>query len=274
MKPIKLAFVPVLGKKIIPFFAFKLLPLVMLTGCQSEFAAYRDKSLERKPELMKSTIYVQTARGSFNHQAVSRLYQYEQRSSGDYRFSGTPLQTFENAAHNNAPAFVALRNDLIPGHLVNATVEAMKLYRVTCVTAGVSMPIEMCLLRTRSSVEKGIPLAYIASHPAALLQVGEWKSGKQLNEIDEPDGTSAAASRLASGEYSERTGAIGSCALAKLYHNLIVAESGIQDRKNNKTLFGRLKVEKRENAITEAQAREELKQVIAQAKELDKWSDE
>ena len=251
---------------------FQVLLFLILGGCQLQPADNLKKGIDKKGEIVTSAIYVQAAKGSFNHQAVSRLYQYERKGDVDFLFSGTPLNTFENAWKHQGQAFVALRNDLVPGHLIKATVDALKEYRVVSVTAGVSQPIQMCLLRTRQAVDQNLPLITIASHPAALAQIGKWKSGKQLKEIEVPKGTSEAARLLAEGIYSADSGAIGPCMLEDLYKNLVVVESGIQDREGNTTLFGRLQVEKRDRPVTEDQARIDLNQIIEQARVLARWS--
>ncbi|WP_263081653.1 hypothetical protein [Endozoicomonas sp. Mp262] len=237
-----------------------------LTGCQLNNSSKPDSSPGKGLSTMSAAIYVQAAPGSFNHQAITQLYQNHSHEGPAFIFSGTPLKTFEQAWKNSAEAFVALRNDLISGHLVKATVEAIQEYRVIDVTDSISLPIEMCLLRTRKSVNQKQSLQVIISHPAALGQITQWKKGKNLEELQEPDGTSIAAKRLAEGKLSERTGAIGPCLLENLYPSLIVVEKGIQDSADNTTLFGQLKVEKREAPIPEDVARRELSEVIKKAR--------
>lgn len=218
--------------------------------------------------IVEPVIYVQATKGSFNHQAIKRLSKHKGKSWTNFQFSGTPLNTLKDAWKHGAQAFVALRNDLVPGNLVHATVEAMKEYKVIHVTAGIIHPIEMCLLRTRQAVEQQLPLQMITSHPAALAQVGKWKAGKKYKEVEEALGTAEAAKLLSKGKYSSSAGAIGSCTLAELYDNLVVIETGIQDCENNKTLFGCLQVEKRDATVSGDQVLAELKQVIEKATAL------
>lgn len=243
-----------------------LLVCLLSIGCSIHSENNLNVSMQEEKRKLSSVVYVQAAQGSFNHQAIKRLY--KGKTGLDYRFSGTPLNTFEHAAKNDAQAFVALRNDLVPGHLVKATVEALKEYKIISVTAGVKQRIEMCLLRTQSAVEQQLALKTIASHPAALAQIGKWKAGKRYQEIEEPKGTSEAARILSEGLYADDSGVIGPKALVELYTNLVIVETGIQDREDNTTLFGQLWVQKREQSVSEQQATTELEQVIKEATAL------
>jgi len=222
-------------------------------------------------QVNNSVTYVQAGEGSYNHQAISRLSQHE-GVTPEYKFSGTPLHTFQKADSNHTQAFVALRNDIVKGHLIEETVKAVQQYKITHVTAAVAEPIAMCLLRTKTAISQQLPLKAIASHPAALAQVTKWKSGKALSELSEPKGTSEAARLLSVGAYPETTAAIGSCMLPELYPSLSVAEYNIQDIENNTTLFGRFYVEKREKSISKKDAIEALKAVIDEAYPLSEWS--
>ena len=241
---------------------------VLLAACQLHDSTEITSKIDKDMSAMPSVIYIQAAIGSFNHQAVNQLYKQKDRERIHYAFSGTPLKTFENAWNNDAEAFVALRNDLVPGNLIKATVDALKEYRVVEVTAAVSLPIQMCLFRTRDAIKQNQPLNMISSHPAALAQISKWKAGKNLEEVEEPNGTSVAARNLAEGKLPIQGGAVGSCMLDELYPELVVVESGIQDAAENHTLFGRLRVEKRNNPVSEAQAKADLQQVIIRAKSM------
>ncbi|WP_330926031.1 prephenate dehydratase domain-containing protein [Candidatus Sororendozoicomonas aggregata] len=240
--------------------------VVALSGCQQKSTSVKT-SHEQALAATNTTIYVQASEGSYNHQAVSLLSKEEGKSNIQYSFAGTPLNTFAEAANANTEAFVALRNDIIPGHFVAATIDAFKYYKPKAVTGGVNLPIEMCLLRTKASIDKGVPLKRIASHPAALAQINHWKANKDLTELPLPEGTAAAARDVANGTLSADTGAIGACMLDQLYPALTVVERNIQDSDNNHTFFGRLTVEKRPEVVSEAEAKQALAKVVKQAKQ-------
>ena len=65
---------------------------------------------------------IQASNGSFNHLAVMKLY--GDGNNLELNFCDSPLNTFYQAEQNEAEAFVALRNDLVKGNLIDATVQA------------------------------------------------------------------------------------------------------------------------------------------------------
>ncbi len=203
---------------------------------------------------------IQASNGSFNHLAVMKLY--GDCNSLELNFCGSPLNTFCQAEQNKAEAFVALRNDLVMGNLIDATVQACKVFQIRKVSGVARLPINMCLLRTVEAVEENVPLAKIASHPAALAQVTAWKDKQNLTEIEDPAGTSEAAQKLATNYFSSNTGVIGSAFLATLYPDLVITEEQIQDSNDNTTLFGQLAVSRRESPISGTDARKELQATI------------
>jgi prephenate dehydratase len=209
-----------------------------------------------------SPIFVQAGAGSFNHEAAKLMFGAH-FGSLDIQFAGTPLDAMVKAAKENGLAFTAVSNTLVPGNLVQATVDAIKEYQIIEVKESITMKIEQCLLRHMRAIAEKTPLTQIASHPAALLQIAHWKSEKKLVEISEPLGTSKAADRLSRGEYSLETGVIGPKVAADVYKDLAVVVCGIQDNETNATTFGLLKVVRREEPITEPKAREELREAIS-----------
>ncbi len=211
-------------------------------------------------------IYVQASEGSFNNQAVDRLLK-QRGELAQLHFSGSPLQTFEQAEAQHAMAFTALENSTIAGRLVKASLLALQDYEVVSVEAAIRIPIEMCLLRSKVAIDSDQPLLAIASHPAALGQINRWKAAKHLQEIAVAAGTAAAAGQLASGQLAPTTGVVGPCMLPELYPALLVTEQGIQDNDNNQTLFGLMIVNKRPAAISAEQSRKALTAVVRMAEQ-------
>ncbi|WP_419833978.1 hypothetical protein [Endozoicomonas atrinae] len=83
---------------------------------------------------------IQASNGSFNHLAVMKLY--GDGNNLELNFCGSPLNTFYQAEQNEAEAFVALRNDLVKGNLIDATVQACKVFQIRKVSAVVRLPIK------------------------------------------------------------------------------------------------------------------------------------
>ncbi|WP_018692383.1 prephenate dehydratase domain-containing protein [Algicola sagamiensis] len=222
----------------------------------------------------RSSVFIQASEGSFNHQAIQKLYREKQATLPKLQFSGTPLRTFEAAAESDLPAFVAIHNTLIPGHLVQASIKALQSYRVTKVHAGVILPIQMCVLRHHQAISTKVPLEKIASHPAALKQITQWKTANQVNEISVPKGTAEAARQVANQELPLHSAAIGSCLLAKIYPELVVVEKGIQDSQNNQTTFAMMSVMKRDNSLSQSDAAKELANIVSAAQHAQKQRDQ
>ncbi|MCO7188895.1 MULTISPECIES: gamma subclass chorismate mutase AroQ [unclassified Pseudoalteromonas] len=208
-------------------------------------------------------VYVQAGPGSFNHAALDLL---ESRHDDAYHrlYSGTPENTYAAAVTETAWAFSALANSTINGQLVPAIVKAMRNYKVTELSAAVRMPIEMCVF----GVDQASPITHVASHPAALKQIGQWLNTHQLQTIPVPKGTNEAARLLAQGLFEHGTVAVGSCALNSVYPELTLREVGIQDNADNHTLFALMKMETRPEQISEDEARSALAQVVNQANVL------
>jgi prephenate dehydratase len=217
-----------------------------------------------------SPVYVQASEGSFNNAAINQLYTNSDQQRPDYVFSGTPLQTFVAAETHSAFAFTALENSTIKGNLVQATLKAIQEYKVIEVKAAIRTPIEMCLLRSKTDISAKKTLIQIASHPAALKQIDNWKSQySTLDELSIPKGTAEAARMVATGELPSGTGAIGACMLEDLYPQLVVTEKSIQDNKDNRALFALMKLTKRDTPISQKQADQELREVIHKSTKLE-----
>ncbi|WP_274026710.1 prephenate dehydratase domain-containing protein [Vibrio parahaemolyticus] len=218
------------------------------------------------------SVFAQASRGSFNDAAITKLFEQQPSLSAPVTFAGTPSNTFQQSIDNSALAFSAVENSTIDGRLVQATVEAFQQYRLLSVKAFIETPIEMCVLMNQQDVANDTAITMIASHPAALKQINVWKAGIQPKELEIPEGTAAAAKLVADRELPTGTAAIGACVLDTVYTNLKVVEKGVQDNKNNKTSFLLMKVEPREQTISEAEARKELTAAIEMGKKLAKVS--
>ncbi|AEX21521.1 prephenate dehydratase domain-containing protein [Vibrio sp. EJY3] len=218
------------------------------------------------------SVFAQASRGSFNDAAITKLFEQQPSLSASVTFAGTPSNTFQQSIDNSALAFSAVENSTIDGRLVQATVEAFQQYRLLSVKAFIETPIEMCVLMNQQDVANDKAISMIASHPAALKQINTWKTGIQPKELEIPEGTAAAAKLVADRELPTGTAAIGACVLDTVYTNLKVVEKGVQDNKNNKTSFLLMKVEPREQKISEAEARIELTAAIEMGKKLAKVS--
>ncbi|EOX4938243.1 prephenate dehydratase [Vibrio alginolyticus] len=218
------------------------------------------------------SVFAQASRGSFNDAAITKLFEQQPSLSASVTFAGTPSNTFQQSIDNSALAFSAVENSTIDGRLVQATVEAFQQYRLLSVKAFIETPIEMCVLMNQQDVANDTAITMIASHPAALKQINAWKAGIQPKELEIPEGTAAAAKLVADRELPTGTAAIGACVLDTVYTNLKVVEKGVQDNKNNKTSFLLMKVEPREQTISEAEARKELTAAIEMGKKLAKVS--
>ncbi len=213
-------------------------------------------------------VFVQASKGSFNDAAISKLFASKPELKTEVTFAGTPTNTFKLADESQSLAFSAVENSTIDGRLVQATVDALKLYKITQVKAFTTIPIEMCVLMTYQDVEQHKSISLIASHPAALKQINMWKRTINAKELSVPEGTSAAAKQVSQGELPSGSAAIGACVLSTVYPNLTIVEKGVQDNKDNKTSFLLVDVEKRPTPISENEARQELAKAIEEGKKL------
>ncbi len=204
-------------------------------------------------------IFVQAGKGSFNHQAINLLFkEMGNVEMPEIIFCGTPLNAMEKAEQSGNFAFMAVENTIVPGNLIFATIEALRQFAITEISAGVNMKIKQCLIRNKRAIETNAKLRKIASHPAALRQINVWKTNKNLEEIPVEEGTSAAAKSLSKEEYLPDVGVIGSSVLAEIYNNLTVTEEGIQDSDNNFTLFGLFQISRRKVLVSTVQATQAL----------------
>lgn len=205
-------------------------------------------------------IYVQASKGSFNHQALE-IFLQNPISDEKVHFCKTPQNTLATAVKQDGYGFIAIKNT-IQGY-VQASVEALKIYKPTEVVTITEMKIEQSLMRSQESLKCNIPLKKIASHPAALKQINKWKNNHPfLEEIAVEEGTSEAAKNLSEGIFDGSTAVVGPKSLVSLYPNLVVVETAIQDCEDNFTTFMLAKFEVRKTFINELEVKKELEALL------------
>jgi len=212
------------------------------------------------------TIYAQASKGSFNDAALHQLINKEPTLKSDVIFSGTPLNTYQQADANKGIAFAAIENSTIDGKLVNATVKALEAYKVTKPIAFITTPIDMCAFMSKQDVDSKQPIKAIASHPAALAEVSKWNKSYNAKEIPVPQGTAYAAQEVSTHKLPKGTVAVGACVLNEIYPNLVNVGTNIQNDESNMTSFMLAEVSKRKAPISSEKAASELQQIIKTAK--------
>ncbi|CAH0536399.1 prephenate dehydratase domain-containing protein [Vibrio marisflavi] len=216
------------------------------------------------------TIYVQASKGSFNDAALHQLLKKDPTLKSKVIFSGTPLNTYQQANENKGRAFTAIENSTIKGKLVDATVKAIEQYKVTKPIAFITTPIEMCAFMNKQDIKAKQPIKAIASHPAALKEVSKWNQSYDAMEIVVPQGTAYAAKQVSMHKFPKGTAAVGACVLNEIYPNLVNVAANIQNDESNRTSFMLAEVVKRKQPISSTQATKELQQIIKTAKDSHK----
>lgn len=179
------------------------------------------------------TIAVAGSQGSFSHQAAE-LY-----------ITGEGWQDVKlNYALNSAGVFDALNNGIAELGLMPIYNNTAGLVKMTLdelgkhtfqVKAAFDMPIQQCLM-ILPNVRPDVAMK-IYSHPHALAQCQQYLD-KTWPEclLEEYSDTAQAAADLTAGKIPTESMVIASKLCAELYHLRVVAE-GIQDNKDNKTVF-------------------------------------
>lgn len=211
-----------------------------------------------------SNIFLQATPGSFNHEALELLLKHPINNGNNVHFCGTPLNTFQLACENNSLAFVALKNTIIKGNFVEATMKALQEFQIKRIISIFQMKIEMAVIRHQEALKNNLSLNQIASHPAALQQISKWKNNNPLitTEIPIPEGTGEAARKLSFGDLQVDVAVIGPKNLVLLYPNLVVTEEGIQDRQDNYTTFILVEIIKRPKLVSEERVIEEIQSLL------------
>ena len=181
----------------------------------------------------RTRVGIQGAQGSFSEEAALEFC--DRHGISDYELvylitSARLLQAIDDGEVN----FGVMAMENAQGGVVIESVEALARYRCHIVEMFHTQ-VEQCLLG-----RPGLPLGDITevhSHPQALGQCRDYLADHFWTRplIDEDD-TAHAAERLANGEFPPTAAVIGSRKCGELYDLEILAE-GIQDLKNNLTLF-------------------------------------
>ncbi len=178
-------------------------------------------------------IGIQGAQGSFSEEAAEEFCR--RQGVDDYEpvyliTSARVLQAIEEG--DVEYGIMAMEN--AQGGVVIESVEALAQYRCLIVEMFHTQ-VEQCLLG-RSGLTLG-SVTEVHSHPQALGQCRDYLADHfWTRPLIEEDDTALAAERLSTGELPPTVAVIGSRKCGELYNLEIMAE-GIQDLKNNLTLF-------------------------------------
>ncbi len=221
--------------------------------------------------MTEQKLFVQVAEDSFNHGALACLEQGEEGAEPkletmdaiaddpNVQFVGHQKNVMDHAVKEGGTGFVAIENDIVPDRLIPSTIEALQEYEVTGIRRGVLMKIDMCLFGVK---DDDTAIHSVASHPAALSQIGKWKAGKDLAKLPDAQlGTSGTVRKLAEGGYASGTVAVGPKWSGERHDNLVLLKDGVQDHDRNKTLFAELEVRRRETPVDKATAQAHLAEI-------------
>ena len=178
-------------------------------------------------------IAVQGAEGSFCEEAA--LDFCRRHNMGDYQmvYLITSAKVME-AVEQGTTQLGILAMENAQGGVVIESMYALARYSCEIVEMF-HIQVEQCLLG-RPGLTIG-DITQIHSHPQALRQCRNYLADHfWTRPLVEEEDTAVAARRLAEGELSSTAAVVGSRLCAELYH-LVVLTEGIQDLKNNLTLF-------------------------------------
>lgn len=181
----------------------------------------------------KVTIGIQGAEGSFCEEAAIDFCQRHEISNYQMVYLITSAKVLESL-ENGTAKFGILAMENAQGGVVIESMYALARYSCE-ITEMFHIHVEQCLL--------GLPglaigdITHIHSHPQALRQCRNYLADHfWTRPLVEEDDTAMAASRLADGKLPPTAAVVGSRLCAELYHLHVLAD-GIQDLKNNLTLF-------------------------------------
>ncbi|MEE9465726.1 MAG: prephenate dehydratase domain-containing protein [Candidatus Neomarinimicrobiota bacterium] len=181
----------------------------------------------------KITIGIQGAEGSFCEEAAIDFCRRHGISNYQMAYLITSSKVME-ALDSGAVNFGILAMENAQGGVVIESMYALA--RHSCEIAEMfHIQVEQCLLGRPNLVIGDI--THIHSHPQALRQCRNYLADHfWTRPLVEEEDTALAARRLAAGELSSTAAVVGSRLCAELYDLTVLAE-GIQDLKNNLTLF-------------------------------------
>ena len=173
----------------------------------------------------KSKISLQGALGSYSHQACTKLFK---------NGVAVPCDSFEEAIQlvrkgKVDKAILPVENSTY-GRVadIHALLPASKLF----ITAEYFLPVDICMLGTRSSNLSSIKSAM--SHPVLIGQCKKFLRKNKINSVSGYD--TAGSARIVAQNNKPNMGAMASKIAAKIYGLKVLSEN-IQDNKNNTTRF-------------------------------------
>lgn len=186
-----------------------------------------------RPDSPPRVIGYQGIPGSFSEEAARKYMDEENIREIDTR----PCLTSRNVmkelyTYEIDRGIIAMEN--ARGGVVHESIHALAKARCK-VRSMFHIQVNQCLI-TKRGVEKN-EITEVRSHPQALKQCSRFlrENFSQLPQVEAED-TAEAARKLALGEFSDTTAVIAPARAAELY-DLTVNQFGIQDLKDNKTLF-------------------------------------
>ena len=184
-------------------------------------------------------ISFQGALGSYSHQASTKFFKDP---------LVVPCESFEDAIESvrkgKADKAILPVDNSTYGRVadIHSLLPASKLF----ITAEYFLPVDICILGTKSSSLKTITTA--TSHP---VLIGQCKNFLKINKIKTISGyDTAGAARLISEENNKFKGALASKIAAQIY-GLKVLQAAVQDNQDNTTRF--LVMEKRPKTLIRQQ---------------------
>ena len=176
---------------------------------------------------------IQGAEGSFSEEAALEFCRRHGISDFDLLYLITSAQVLANVDSGDVEVGIMAMENAQGGVVVESMI-ALANYRCD-IAEMFHIHVEQCLLG-KSDLPLG-EISEIHSHPQALRQCREYLADQfWTRPLINEDDTAYAAECLAKGDLPSTAAVIGSRRCGELY-GLAVLEAGIQDLKNNLTLF-------------------------------------
>lgn len=181
----------------------------------------------------KTRVGIQGAVGSFSEEAALEFCKRHGLDNHDLVYLVTSARVLEAIESEDVDiGIMAMEN--AQGGVVIESMTSLAEYRCEIVEMF-HIHVEQCLLGKPDLLVGDV--TEVHSHPQALRQCREYLADKfWTRPLIQEDDTAYAADRLGNGKLPSTAAVIGSRRCAELY-GLEVLESGIQDLKNNLTLF-------------------------------------
>ncbi len=186
-----------------------------------------------RPDSPPEIIGYQGIPGSFSEEATRTYISEEQLGEIETKACLTSRGVMDSlASYEIDRGIIAMEN--ARGGVVHESIHALAKARCK-VRSMFHIQVNQCLI-TKPGIALG-QITEVRSHPQALKQCSKYLAKHFTNTPQiEAEDTAEAARKLKSGEYSETTAVIAPARAAELYE-LVVSKFGIQDLKDNKTLF-------------------------------------